>query len=865
MGSDTGRATDVNTVDSGLAAELRLRAALSGSSILPSDTSVRYVTLVGMVFATTIVIYLRLWLDRLDSEDAYQACAAALSRGPLSLLSAMSLDAINPLIEVWLRCGKPYAATALTWALAGVLAVAGVAAITYLMMPWWRIRRCRLQPLDRVRSADLHAHLDYLVGRMGLASRRPTFWLAPQASSQGVAFGRQTRCHVQLNAGLVKKWRTDRPAVTAVVLHELAHVRNRDIRYTYLTITTWWAFTIVALFPYVLTSVVPLALGGYPSWWPAGIRASSVNGRVVMSVLVMAALAYLMYTAILRAREMHADATATTMSGNVDANDAALRRILNRSQRHDKMAAGFLRTTRRLWQRWAVLRKHPSVEQRLATLNDPTRLYSAGALEIVGAGVAIAVVQTNLLGLAAQATIALTPTGRSTASLAGYVALFLVPYGVSSVLIAAVAWVTVWRARLRAYPDSLPRRVAWLGPAAALGVGLLIGEPLSVYLGTQNFWGLFDGIGAGDAGVAGVVGAVVSATALIFGVAVLFAWMSECAVVWIPVTRGSLRLVGLIASLVGAFAFLPAYASWFSVHDTGFVLSPLNLYGGLSSGWASSWKPPGISLVYAEYLPILLFSIVPGVGVLLALPWLFLVTGTMRRPRSGTPRWLRSAGPIAAGIRPPPQLRIRVGAAIWTGLAGALTCLVTAMILAMVVWDHTRGSSRGSAAVAYLLFATIMLAVAFSAISAAIVVARTRQAGGTLAVLAAFVTIGVVAIATPFVAIVGVCGPVDVLARASCRGNVARLTPEWYALAMFIGAPRAVIAACLAGAAAAALCRLVRGSRFVKEAAIVDSEHPADARPSMFRQAVLIAFTVAVIANLAIGGYVGYGIIASGL
>jgi Zn-dependent protease with chaperone function len=844
-------------------AAARLRAALSGSSILPSDTSVRFASLVGMVFATTVVIYLRLWLDHLASDDTYQACAAGLSQlGPASLLPGSSLDAVAPLVAEWVRCGKPSATTALAWALGGVSAVAGVAAIAYLALPRWRISRRRLQPLDRVRSPALHAHLDDVVKQIGLAAR-PAFWLAPEPSAQGVAFGRQARCHVQLNAGLIKKFHTNRSAVTAVVLHELAHVRNRDIRYTYLTITIWWAFVLVALLPYALTSILPLVLGSYPQWWPASVRASSVNGRVVVSVLAMTALTYLVYAAILRVRETHADATAASAAG-----DDALRQVLAALDR-PQAAAGFWRKTRRLRQGWAVLRTHPSVGRRLAILGDPTPLYSTATLEMVGAGIAIAVVQANLANLTGQALIAWAPADARALSAAGYSVGYslasLATYGVSTALIAALACVTMWRERLRSHAHSSPpRRGAWLRPAAALSAGLLVGEPLSVFYGTQHVWGVFDGIGVGGAGVAGVVGAAMSAAALAFGVAVLFAWMSECAAVWIPVARGSLRRLGLVASVVGALAFAPAYAAWSWTHDTGFVLTVLS-YFEAPQEWASAWAPPGMSLVYADYLPIFLVCMVPGIGVMLALPWLFVVVGAARRPPSAIPRWLRSAGPAAAGGAPPPrQQRIPVGAAMRTGLAGGLACLVGALGLATLVWDRTARSGLDIVnAKTYLSFATPALAVAFSAVSAAVVAARAQPAAGTLAALAAFVTSGLVAVATPVVAGVGMCGPSDVLARAECRDAVAGLTPALYGYAMVIGVPRAVFAACLASVATAAVSRLARVPRLCPETEMSDASPPGDVRPSRLRRAVLIASTGAIVANLAVGGYVGHGLVAA--
>jgi len=566
-----------------------------------------------------------------------------------------------------------------------------------------------------------------------------------------------------------------------------------------------------------------------------------------------------MYTALLRMREMHADTTAASFASEVDASDAALRRVLlEPSLPHDKVATGFWCNTRRLW---GVLGKHPSVQRRLAILDDPIPLYSASLPAIVGAGIAVAVVQVGLIGLAVQAALALTPTGRPAVSLAGYLALLVLPYCVGTVLIVVFGYATMWRARLRTYPDFPPRRGMWLGPAAAFGAGLLIGEPLSVYFGTQNVWGVFDGLGVGGAGVAGVVGAMASAAALVFGIGVLFAWMSECAVVWIPVTRGSLRRVGFVASLVGVLAFGPAYVAWFWLHDNGVILTRMSFFDG--PPWASPWHPPGMSFIYTEYLPIFMACVVPGVSVPLALPWLFVVAGVMRRPPPETPSWLRSAGPGASGLPAPQRLRIPVGAAMRTGIAGAVACLVAALILAVVVWHRTGGRAGPDAgnAATYLVFATSMLAVVFSAVSAGIVAARARHAGGTLALLAAFIISGVVAIATPFVTTVGFCGPIDVLAKAGCRKFTA--SSFYYGMAMFLGVPRAVIAACLAGAVTVAISRLVRGLRRDDKAAKLDLEHLADSPPSKLRRAILVALTVAVIANLIIGGYVGYDILVS--
>ena len=107
---------------------------------------------------------------------------------------------------------------------------------------------------------------------------------------------------------LILRYDTDRAGVRAVVLHELAHLRNRDVGKTYLTIAIWWAFVATALLPFVALVVHP-ALFYTPLRW--SLRRFDGHwaqvGYQVGSVLVLTAVVYLTRNAILRTRETHAD------------------------------------------------------------------------------------------------------------------------------------------------------------------------------------------------------------------------------------------------------------------------------------------------------------------------------------------------------------------------------------------------------------------------------------------------------------------------------------------------------------------------------------------------------------------------------
>ena len=70
----------------------------------------------------------------------------------------------------------------------------------------------------------------------------------------GLAFGHPGRYSVAVGGGLVVKQVADPPAFRAVVRHELAHIRNRDVGITYFALAVWYAFLLVAVIPFVFVA-----------------------------------------------------------------------------------------------------------------------------------------------------------------------------------------------------------------------------------------------------------------------------------------------------------------------------------------------------------------------------------------------------------------------------------------------------------------------------------------------------------------------------------------------------------------------------------------------------------------------------------
>ena len=208
-------------------------------------------------------------------------------------------------------CLRPYAVSALSVALLGMAALVVVAWAHYVLHPRWRIARRRLVALGPHRPTELMSFLDGLVAAAGLA-RPPRFWIALNRSkAQAVAFGTGRSHHIQLNAGLLGLFYDEpkRDQFAAVVLHELAHVRNRDIGYTYATIAVWRAFLIIAVLPFLALRVLPTVIGQPGGWAVAPMALKAFQPQGAWSMAALAALVFLTYYSILRARETQADIT----------------------------------------------------------------------------------------------------------------------------------------------------------------------------------------------------------------------------------------------------------------------------------------------------------------------------------------------------------------------------------------------------------------------------------------------------------------------------------------------------------------------------------------------------------------------------
>ncbi|MFE3637961.1 M48 family metalloprotease [Streptomyces sp. NPDC059168] len=316
-------------------------------------------------------------------------------------------ERLNLRMKLVNRCARPYFASEARWVGSGLLVESAVAGVLYGLHPWWpTLRWSRARPRDgkgrgrrtrlrlggpvttRLRpedAADVVAELDALA-READPNRTPAWLVDARAPTVGgSAYGLPGRPRVRLDMGLVLRRHEDPEGYLAVVRHELAHHHNRDVGRTYLTIAIWWAFVLTALMPFVVLTLCPHALqstGG-----PVELGALGAPGKLAHRLGALAVLGltvYLARNAILRTRELHADATAHAWDTAGEALPDMVRTLP-------------WPTRREAWRLClARVGRHPSPARRVEAMTRPDLLLRTGVWEMAGLGLVAGLALDNL-------------------------------------------------------------------------------------------------------------------------------------------------------------------------------------------------------------------------------------------------------------------------------------------------------------------------------------------------------------------------------------------------------------------------------------------------------------------------------------
>ncbi|MFI9106163.1 M48 family metalloprotease [Streptomyces fildesensis] len=437
---------------------------------MPSGTLLRFATLILLVLGTTVMIHANfVVIVHLRPESTY-GLAHCQVQNNLYLLSDGWVDPDESKWQGYRHCMDRITFPAIDWVLIALALLGLLTAALYFLQPVWRIRRRRLAPLDLQADPALAEELRALVARA--TPDRPPTWLTDPVSHHtgAVVFGRRRNRVVCLDAGLVALRTRDVDSFRAVVLHELAHLRNRDVTITHATLALWRAFLVVTLLPYALVAVDPMLLSARPldppEWSRYSLDSVTATG---WRVLLLTPLVYASRASVLRARELYADARVAGWTGTADpylgltADPAA----------------------RRWWR--AAWAKHPSRPARTAALARPRVLLRPGFVEALAGGLAVQVAWGHVSLATTESGLSHANNSWSTALQVGW-----------SAAVAALLAVSGWRyAEFRRAGGNVRGLPALVG--LALGLGLVAGRFLDLGTGVSTRSLPLTWIGAVDA------------------------------------------------------------------------------------------------------------------------------------------------------------------------------------------------------------------------------------------------------------------------------------------------------------------------------------------------------------------------------
>jgi Zn-dependent protease with chaperone function len=325
-----------------------VRSGLTSASELldvPSDMAVRFVALIMLLAAEAVGVFAIIGPPSGTDLTAIAWCGV---RTGVINPAAVTVDGTG-----YLRCIRPDAIAISGSVIGGLAATMAVALLLAWITPWWQRWRWVLRPVSAATpalSASLHD-----LAKLADLGQPPRFFIDYRdLRPRGQVFGRFGAPSVRLGYGLVILREWDPRAFRGVVLHELAHVRNRDVGLTYSTIAAWRAFLLVVLVPTVISLVEPNVLSGHPVGLDKDVPGITES---LVPATVLALVVLLTRNSVLRAREVRADVTAATW-------DTATGDLIRR--------AASRRSPRRDWWRWLAV--HPDPPRRLAAIADPARL-----------------------------------------------------------------------------------------------------------------------------------------------------------------------------------------------------------------------------------------------------------------------------------------------------------------------------------------------------------------------------------------------------------------------------------------------------------------------------------------------------------
>lgn len=625
----------------------------------PSDTAFRFGLLVVAVLGANLYVWQ--WLSS-TSRSAVTEARAALECLQISPAGATTAAEFEARQAAFSACVNGLYRYQLWWMLGGTAALLAVAAGLALAAPWWVRRRRRLQPFVAADAPALAREIERLAAEQGIA--RPALWWSPtDPSAGGLAFGRPGAYAIGFGGGLVVRHTTDPAAFRAVVRHELAHIRNRDVALTYGAIAVALAFALVSVAPFLVTLID---------------EGSATFFGLAWRLAALGALVYLTLAAVLRSREIYADVRASVHDGP----EGALRTILAALP---VLPAGVLRRLRSV---------HPAPADRMRAIDDTRPLFTLPALVAFAAGLTATIAFEGVVQLLSTSPLDAFDQ-RVVAALA------FVPLAVG------VVGAGLWRESFAAVAEGRRAPRPWVDALAFTG-GLLLGPELALERQVRADQTILGSLDSFDG--------LLWLGALVGVVAILLAWIDASATAWLTAGLPRRPRVALPAGLVTASGAVAAFLGvYFGVRATSETLA----FSRRGSEQIHAFVD---AQVWTVPLPVFQFVLDSELAVIAHKPYflpilaalaLFPAAAALVRSRgAGDAGWafLDPGGSLEPRDRPSSLRPLAIGAA-----AGAAFLLLVVPIRLYVhygIEPATRAGEAGRLSIFVFIFCTALVATA---------------------------------------------------------------------------------------------------------------------------------------------------------
>jgi len=216
------------------------------------------------------------------------------------------------------------------------------------------------KPLERKENMRVYNMVENLCMSVGMPMPKVNVIEDPALNAFASGLSDKTYT-VTLTRGIINRLNDEE--LEAVIAHELAHIRNRDVRLLVISIVFVGIFTMIAQL-------------GFRSMMFGRSRDNKNGGLLIVIVMIIAVVGYflsiLMRFAISRKREYLADASAAEMTKNPLALASALRRISGNSdlqkQAPDDVAQLFIEHKPHKAAFASLFATHPPIKKRIQVL-----------------------------------------------------------------------------------------------------------------------------------------------------------------------------------------------------------------------------------------------------------------------------------------------------------------------------------------------------------------------------------------------------------------------------------------------------------------------------------------------------------------